>query len=180
MSSDTRSDVLDAALGILRDGGSVSLESTARATGLTKPGLMYHFPTKSALMLGIVDHVVDRWEREMSAWADGAPESLTARARIGAYLEFSLNGVIDEADLAPLADPRLREELTARWVERMMPWLVVADGIGDDERSRLLAVRLIADGAWFDRASGARTLSSRDRALIESIGHSMLGESVAS
>lgn len=57
--------ILDAALSILDDGGTVSIESVAVAAGLTKPGLMYHFRTKAALMDALVDHVVDELESEL-------------------------------------------------------------------------------------------------------------------
>ena len=54
------------------------------------------------------------------------------------------------ATRAPLADafdvPKLRRSLTQRWAERLAPWLVVPDDVAPDERTRLLAARLLADG----------------------------------
>ncbi|MBD0322544.1 MAG: TetR family transcriptional regulator, partial [Aldersonia sp.] len=43
-----RDRVLEAALDVLRDGESITLDSAARRVGMTKPGLMHHFPTKEA------------------------------------------------------------------------------------------------------------------------------------
>src|SRR5690625_1868219 len=42
-------------------GVTISLESVALQAGITKPGLMYHFPSKEALMLGLVDHAAEHW-----------------------------------------------------------------------------------------------------------------------
>ena len=64
-----RDAALDAALDLLRDGGSLSLESAARAAGMSKPGLMYHFSTKEALVAALVDHLIDDYERTFVAAA---------------------------------------------------------------------------------------------------------------
>jgi AcrR family transcriptional regulator len=58
-----REAILDAALVLLRDGGTLSLESAARAAEVSKPGLMYHFPTKEALVGALIDHLMARYER---------------------------------------------------------------------------------------------------------------------
>ena len=44
---------------LARDGRVVSLDSAARAAGVTKPGLMYHFSTKQDLLMAMVDFVID-------------------------------------------------------------------------------------------------------------------------
>lgn len=60
MGTETPHSIIAAAFAQLEEGGSVSLDSVARAVGLTKPGVMYHYPTKEALMLALVDSVLDR------------------------------------------------------------------------------------------------------------------------
>lgn len=67
MGTETPHSIIAAAFAQLEEGGSVSLDSVARAVGLTKPGVMYHYPTKEALMLALVDSVLDRWESELTA-----------------------------------------------------------------------------------------------------------------
>ena len=62
MRTDPRPAILAAAFTQLDAGRAVSLDSVARIVGLTKPGVMYHFPTKEALVLALVDSVLDRWE----------------------------------------------------------------------------------------------------------------------
>ncbi|MGP5318737.1 TetR/AcrR family transcriptional regulator [Arthrobacter rhombi] len=153
MSVDTRNQIIDSSLRLLRRGSTVSLESAARQAGLTKPGLMYHFRTKEALMLGLVDAVLDQWVVELSARLGAASEQASAVQRVAAYLEWTLERNFDASDLVMLTDPRLRDPLTERWSERFGPWFAVPDGASAALRGRLAAVRLLADGIWFASAT---------------------------
>ena len=105
-----RDEALDRAVDLLRDGESLSLDSVARATGLTKPGLMYHFPTKEGLMTALVDRVVDRVRaRAGRAPAGRRDESDHRVERLAAYLRWALAVPHDGSDLVMLSDPRLRD-----------------------------------------------------------------------
>ncbi len=59
-----------------------------------------------------------------------------------------------------MSDPKLRRSLTQRWAERLAPWLVVPDDVAPDERTRLLAARLLADGGWLAEAANVRSRSA--------------------
>lgn len=170
----SRAGILDAAAALVRDGGTVSLESAARAAGLTKPGLMYHFPTKEALMTGLVDHLVDSYERDLAARLPRG--TATPEERIGAYVAWAFTADIDTADLIMFTDPRLREHLTARWAERMQAWVDVPDDLPAGRRARLLAARLIADGSWFADASGVFPLGNRDREQVWAVARELIEE----
>ncbi|MCC3764336.1 TetR family transcriptional regulator [Glycomyces sp. TRM65418] len=148
----SKAEILDGAVAMLRAGATVSLESAARQAGLTKPGVMYHFPTKEALMVALLDRVVDGWERDLAARLHRPLEQTPPGDRIRAYLGWALDCEVDQGDLVMFADPRLRDQLTGRWVERMRPWLELPDELPADERARLMAVRLIAEGTWFAEA----------------------------
>lgn len=165
MSENSRDQILAAAADLLRCGDTVSLESAARAAGLSKPGLMYHFRTMEALMVALVDHVVDDWESQLASLLDRKPAEATPRERIAAYLRWALSGEVDESHLAMLSDLRLRRRLVERWKRRMHDWLVIPAELEPAERTRLQAVRLMADGAWFADATGiyAPTALARDQ-----------------
>jgi len=171
-----RTQILDGALQILNTGGPLSLDTAARQVGLTKPGLMYHFPTKQALMLALVDHVVDRWDDQLRARLDGDPADATPRERMLAYLDWSLSGEFDQADLVALADPRLREPLRERFSARLEPWLRQPRRTPAAERARLTAVRLLADGAWFADASGILPLTPAERRATKALARTLLAE----
>jgi len=172
-----RARILDRALELMSEGGTLSLDSVARGVGLSKPGLMYHFPTKQALMLALVDHVVDRWDAQLRRRLPGPFEQSTPRQRVLAYLDWSLSGEFDHSDLIALADPRLREPLRDRFAARMQPWLRTPRRMPAAERNRITAVRLVADGAWFADASGIVPLSPVERRAVRALAHRLLAES---
>lgn len=109
MASNSREEILAHALDIIRGGGAISFDSVAQSSGLSKPGLMYHFRTKEALMLGLVDHVADEWQREMDARLTSPFQGSTMRERAGIYVEACVTREPDPADIVMLTDPRLRQ-----------------------------------------------------------------------
>lgn len=172
--------MLEAAKGELGRSGSLSLASAAEAAGVTKPGLMYHFATKAELMTGLLDHVIQGYEDEitetLAALTPGTSlASSTVAQRLSAYLVWASRAHLDPSDLVMVADPRLRDTLIARWVDRLEPWLAVPRELPVGQRSRLLAARLMADGIWFDRASGAVALTTEETDGVTQVALDLLG-----
>lgn len=165
----SRSEILDAALDVLRDGETLTLDAVARTAGLTKPGVVHYFPTKEALAHAVVDWAVDAWEAELLACVGAHADQ---RMRLRAYVEYALLGDTDPADLAFLADARLRVALTEQWARRVSPW------VGSDSTSdpRAQAVRLLADGAWLHRALGTVTLTEAQRRDILAVALDLIEE----
>lgn len=153
----------------LREEGSLalSLDSAARAAGVSKPGLMYHFASKEALVAALVDHLVDAYEEKLTALTGVAsPEAATPGERIAAYVRWSLTADHDTADLVMLSDPKLWGQMTRRWSERLTPWLEIPTDLPEQERAHLHAVRLLADGCWFADASGVLPVPAKDRRAV--------------
>jgi AcrR family transcriptional regulator len=79
-----RERLLDAAEEVVgRDGVvNLTLDAVAKAAGVSKGGLLYHFHSKSALIVGIVERLVERCTRdhEQRVAADGKPDGAFARA----------------------------------------------------------------------------------------------------
>lgn len=152
----------------------MSLDSVARAVGLTKPGVMYHFPTKEALMLALVDSVLDRWEAELTTRLGVPPSHAGARERVSAYLDWSLSGQFSETDLVAMSDPKLRRTLTRRWAERLTPWLALPADLTPDVRARLIAVRLLTDGGWLADATEFFPPTADERARVRRLALDLL------
>lgn len=152
----------------LRAEGSLalSLESAARAAGVTKAGLMYHYATKEALVAALVDRVMDEQEQQLTALLDGDVSTAPARARLAAYARWALTGAHDAVDLIMLGDPKLWDRMVERWSERLSPWLAIPDEAPGPERARLQAVRMLADGVWFADASTVLPIPEGDRAAL--------------
>lgn len=174
MSSSSREQILEAALARLRSGASVSLASVADQVGLSKPGVMYHFPTKEALMIALIDHVLDTWERELTSRLGGPVEQANARERHRAYLHWTFEAQFDPGDLVIFADTRLRPILTEHWSERMHPWITIPPEIPAGQRARLTAVRLIADGLWIDDALAMHSVEAEERQALLALADELL------
>ena len=161
----TKPQLLDAALDVLRDGRSLTIDAVAQQAQLTKPGVVHHFPTKEALTFAVLENLLARWDDELTRRAGpGADDT----ARLRAYVEHTLLGEMDTADLALFADPKLREKLSARWAERMDAWF------GSLEHPRAAAVRYLADGAWIDRCLGVLPQDRDQRAAVLDVALSLL------
>ncbi|MGJ0182201.1 TetR/AcrR family transcriptional regulator [Corynebacterium glyciniphilum] len=156
----------------------MSLDRVAKQVGITKPGLMYHFPTKEALMLALVDHVVDRWESQLNDALGTSVQEAGPVERIAAYAEFTLSSTFGTSDIVMLADPRLREQMTARWHQRIEPWVVIEDdprtGLDSSARAQLNGVRLMADGAWLASATGVLDPGEEQRREVLEVARDIL------
>ncbi|MEU7862662.1 TetR family transcriptional regulator [Nonomuraea sp. NPDC049141] len=160
--------IIDGALELLRaqGGGSITLDGAAKQVGLTKPGLMYHFPTKEALMLAVVDHVAARWEHLLLDRLDKPLAAASATERIRAYAQVSLTERHDQAEFAIYFDAMYRDAFTDAWVRRLQPWLILPDDLSPATRARLTMVRLAADGYWIAAATGVFAPAEPDRVLL--------------
>lgn len=163
----TKTDLLDHAIDVLRSGGTLTIESLAQRAGLTKPGVLHHFPSKEALMEGLIERVGMLWEQQLTSVT--GPNDADPVSRFRAYVTRSLTQDFDGADLALLGDVRLRAQLCQQWTERLAPWF------GDDipatppQRALLHAARLLADGAWFDQGLGIATMTDDERSAVRAV-----------
>lgn len=172
--------IIDRALRLLHDGEVLSLDALARSTGLTKPGVLHHVGSKQKLMFAVVDEVVNRWEDQLRRYpsamgpnAAGAPFRLSAVTRLRSYLDFACTHDFSAADLALFADPRLRERLREQWAQRLQPWLGPPAG----ERSPAqVAVRLLADGMWFNAALGTGAADQQEKEQVRALAHQLLDD----
>lgn len=178
MPPNSRQQILDAALHLVRDveGRAITLDAVAREVGLSKPGLMYHFPTKRALMLGIVEHVADCWEEAMLVKLGRPREQGTTRDRIRAYAQVALDGHFDRADFAVFTDAAYKDFLTEAWVSRMEPWFTIGDDVPTRERGAVVAARLMADGYWVADATDLFRPTRGERRQLLALVEDLLAE----
>ena len=168
MAHDGRMRILEAAKALAEShdsvqGVTISLESVAQKAGLTKPGLMYHFPSKEALMLGLVDHAAEEWAQRLRTHTGHASEELTSFERHRAYVTVATTAEVSRADYWIFSDALYHPKLSRAWSEHLGPWF---DTTGLDERavSLLTAARFCADGAWMSEATGV--FPSNDLAAV--------------
>lgn len=86
--SKTRQKILEAAAEISRESGpgNLSLEAVAARAGVSKGGLLYHFPSKTALLKAVVESFVISFDEELARRKEAKAGG--ADAMLAAYLEL--------------------------------------------------------------------------------------------
>ncbi|MDO5604506.1 MAG: TetR/AcrR family transcriptional regulator [Paracoccus sp. (in: a-proteobacteria)] len=75
--ANTRNRLLRAAdeIAATQGAGGVSLDAVAAHAGVSKGGLLYHFPSKSALLRALVEHHLAEYESRLDATSSGRPNA---------------------------------------------------------------------------------------------------------
>jgi AcrR family transcriptional regulator len=84
----TRDRILAAAMEVAKESGAghLSLDAIARRAGVSKGGLLYHFPKKDALIRALVEHHLAGIESAIrDAEAEGGRSNAVARAFVEVY-----------------------------------------------------------------------------------------------
>lgn len=96
--------ILDAARKILADGGYLtrfSLSAVAAEAGVSKGGLLHHFPSKEALLRGLSESLIDRFEDQLIIEMDKEPEGTPGRfAR--AYIHTAFSEEYGSSQISPI------------------------------------------------------------------------------
>jgi AcrR family transcriptional regulator len=168
--TDTRERILCAAEEVvIREGvARLTLEAAAAEAGVSKGGVLYHFPTRAALVAGMIDRFVVTFDANLErfgayggkpgdfvrAYAEATltpPDAGTTRdQRLGSAL---LAGVASDPDLLePLRDRFLAWQSSIEW-----------DGI---DPAIATVVRYAADGMWLCDLFGLAPLREDHRRAV--------------
>jgi AcrR family transcriptional regulator len=115
--TDTRTRILDAALGLLAKGGAQELTQPriARAAGIRQSHLTYYFPTIHALLQAVAKYTLDSMVAEMKAHAPAqSPLSLLDAAIATSADKRRMRmvlGLVTTVDREPKMKPQMREFL---------------------------------------------------------------------
>lgn len=145
-----RDAVLDAFERILIDAGerAATLDATAKAAGVSKGGLLYHFANREALVEGVLERFSTLVDEDIAV-LERAPEGAVA------YYVRSSVAVGSPLDRAAVAATRLAQaghESAARTIRSVRQrWLgAVRRHVPDPTVA--LAITLIGDGLYYDSA----------------------------
>lgn len=180
----TRAEILEKAVEVAAEVGATSftLDAVVARTSVSKGALLHHFPSKSALLEGLVDYLGEMYVDGILKEAARDPNPYGRNAR--AYLRAAVNDPVTPQDVsigkvvlaACAIEPGLGERWN-RWVRRVTvddP----ADPVGADDA---LMLRLIADGLWMSDIFGTHRVSPQQRRALLSLmtPGQILGEAVA-
>ncbi|MGP9818403.1 TetR family transcriptional regulator [Salinarimonas sp. NSM] len=114
----TRDRILRAALEIAQEAGpgSVSLEAVAAKAGVSKGGLLYHFPSKAALLRGLVEEQLARFEAALGIEAAASRHDGVIAAYIATFVAERLCATPPSAGMltALVEDPAILEPVRQR------------------------------------------------------------------
>jgi len=175
-SANTQAKLLDAAADVVRDDGvaNLTLDRVAEAAGVSKGGLLYHYPTKQALVAAMLERTLGRADEQLNELADENGRESGSFAQ--AYLDYvrsdqpaeldSATGIfasaaLDDGDLAPA------KAMFTNWQNRLL------EGDGLDPTTALLA-RVIGDGLWLIDLFDLAPPSAEQRAQLIDLVEKMI------
>ena len=171
-STATKRRILDAAEQVvLRDGvGHLTLDAAAHEAGLSKGGVLYHFPTRDSLVAAMVTRIIEQFEEDIASYLPdaGTPEASAPGAFARAYVRSTL-------EPAAPGEERLGAALLAAAAaepDLLVPLQEAADGwqarLVDDGLDPTLAtvIRLACDGLWLCDLFGLASPRAELRAQV--------------
>ncbi|WP_114195281.1 TetR/AcrR family transcriptional regulator [Edaphovirga cremea] len=160
--------VVEAASKIIADKGlqGLTLDNVAQLAGVSKGGLQYHFSSKTALINGLFNDLMQRFSDDMADLMrlDTEPYGRATRA----YLRACTAGSRDSEHVtyralvvAILADRGLRE----RW-NHFVNNDVPQEDLTGEEQDRMIMCRMAVDGLWLSDICGYQPLETERRERI--------------
>lgn len=180
MRKSRRTEILDAALRVIGTAGvtSVTFESVAEEAGLTKGGLLYHFPTRDDLLYALNEYLAQQWEATIQTHSPQSIDRATARERLAAYVLVSPQAA-SRAELLLFLETVNEPAMHEPWRAVMQRWAPSVDTSGELSRDEvdMFVARLAADGLWLYESLADHELSPRVRHQIaQRLARMVVGE----
>jgi AcrR family transcriptional regulator len=177
----SREKILDAAAELVAEigAGRLTLDAVAEKAGLSKGGLLYNFPTKEALLQGMIQRMIDQVTSEKDALREKAEPGPNLEARVvtktllniccgGKMQEFATGMMVATAENPRLLDP-VREVINTTLDQlkttsddldaALLGWLAT-EGLSNLEMHNL---------SPFSEADRDRIVSAIDRLVVKGI-----------
>ena len=168
----TRAEIIDMAIEVAAEQGAMGLTLDAVVARLpfSKGALLHHFPTKLALLEGVIDHLAGEMTAQVLEEAGRDPNPYGRNAR--AYLRATVNDPVTERDVsigrAALVACAVEPGLIVRW-RAAMRTLAEDDPVDPAGKDDALMLRLIADGLWMSDLFGTHEVSPEQRRALLSL-----------
>lgn len=128
---------------------AVTYESVAEESGLTKGGLLYHFPSREAMLKALHEHLAAQWEANLISAAGKPADEASAQERLAAYARVAAKSSA-RAELLLIIEAVNEPDMHAAWRDVIGRWTPpVGDStvLSQAELQRFTAW-LAADGLW--------------------------------
>lgn len=159
---ETRNLIINAANRVVIERGinQLTLEGVAQVAGVSKGGLLYHFPSKDALIEGMVEAYLADFEHRIDAHLSGDD---TPEGWVKAYILASIDSPPEEIALnaALLAAFSVNPNLLRPMRERYSIWQERMNELEDGT-----LIRLALDGLWFSDLVGLAPPNQEQRQVL--------------
>jgi AcrR family transcriptional regulator len=146
----TRQALLDSANRIVQERGveNLTLDLIAQLAGVSKGGLLYHFPSKEALIKGMIQNYLDRFTSDFNTAAQQGNRQAPGRwTRAYLLTTFEDNQRSPRMSSGLLAAVATNPALLSPLQETFEKWVQQLDDDGIDP-SVAQIIRLAVDGLW--------------------------------
>lgn len=147
----TRTALLNAASQIvLHDGvNQLTLEAVAAAAGVSKGGLLYHFPSKEALIEGMIAYYIAGFEARIAAYQAQETHDVPAVCWLRAYIRasFADQGDDDQAAASLLGAIGVNPALLTPLRDRYAAWQALTTSAAAHTKHADV-IRFALDGLW--------------------------------
>ena len=167
--AETRGLIFAACSRILQRDGLVqlTLDAVAQEAGLSKGGLLYHFPTKLAMIEALFQHHMERFNERLQTLVETEDDGPGGWLR--AYAKASIEQITDAGNASLLASlfaageryPSVLEIMRQHYVH----WQQQVEAAGLEPAVALL-VRLAVDGFWFTEMYQFAPLKRAQRQIV--------------
>ncbi|WP_307233474.1 TetR/AcrR family transcriptional regulator [Pararhizobium capsulatum] len=149
---------------------SVTLDAVSQAAGVSKGGLLHHFPSKMALLDGLFEDLTSKFDHAIDEEVRNDPVAHGRFSRAYLSVVFPLGDETgqghEEAQgwrvltIALLAEPVLRD----RWRQ----WVGdrADEFVGTDSSTNCLLVRMAADGLWLADILHSHDIGEEERMAL--------------
>lgn len=144
-----KSEILHAASKVVGEKGifNLTLEAVAEQAGISKGGLLYHYPSKEALVKGMVEHLASNYREKIADNAEADPIEKGKWTR--SFLDVTFNQSYENKDMNAglLAAKAVNSDLLEPIREAYKEWQHDIENDGLDPVKATI-IRLAIDGIW--------------------------------
>lgn len=164
---DTRTSIIKAAERIILEEGfkKLTLDQVAKNANVSKGGLLYHFPSKNALITGMLEYALNAFDIFIESYTKNDTEAGSwARGYIlGAFPPAVSHTAHESASASALvASSGLNPKLLKPYIEKQKNWIPALIEAGLDETTAY-TIRLAVDGLWLNEALGINPLDENQK-----------------
>lgn len=165
--SSKREMILEAIANLVEESGIASLtfDAVSEKSGVKRGGLLYHFPSREAMLMATHEYMAGQWEAELATALGKSADEATQAERAWAYVKVSERPG-SRSELLLLLESGVDEAFARPWRRVYERWAPPLPTEGDPASLMTFIARLASDGLWMSDATSNQKLSKAVRKQI--------------